>query len=393
VKGRSTVNSKIKNFSMPLVFLGALLFSITCESILPLGLKSVLYALSLSIKEILIFLLPFVIFSLVFNSISRLGAKALKYILIIVPLICSSNFMNTMLSYATANIFLDSSWNLKSAETTVVGLVPAFNLKIPQLLSNDVALFAGVLLGLVFGIFKQNISAKISTYLEIFAKVFFKVLLPIMPLFIVGTTIKLQCDGILASIFGNYFPVLLAFVLSSYGLVLVEFFILSKFSISKVIRYIKNIVPAIITAFGAMSSAAALPLSIKAAEKNIDNKNNAAIIVPSTVNIHLVGDCFFIPMGALAVMTSFGMNMPSFGTYAIFALHFIVAKFAVAAIPGGGVLVMLPIMQNYLGLNTDMLALVTALYILFDPIITSCNVTGNGAMAIIFDRIAGKMKK
>ncbi len=49
---------------------------------------------------------------------------------------------------------------------------------------------------------------------------------------------------------------------------------------------------------------------------------------------------------------------------------------------------MLPIMQAYLGFSSDMLAFIAALYVLFDPIITACNVAGNGAMALIFDRIS-----
>ncbi len=386
------MNSKIKSFILPIIFISALLFSILFESKLPLRFEQIAYALSLTIKDLLIFFLPFVIFSLVFSSISRLGAKAMKYIIIIIPLICCSNFMNTMLSYATSNIFLRGDWNLSNVTQQDSNLIPAFTIQIKQLVSNDIALFSGVILGLTFGILKQDISEKISRKLDWFAKLFFKCLLPIMPLFIIGTTLKLQADGILSAIIEKYLPVLLTFIISAYGLIITELLILSRLRIKKVIGYIKNILPAIVTAFGSMSSAAALPLSIKAAEQNVNEKINAGIIIPSTVNIHLVGDCFFIPMMALTVMMSFGMGMPSIGTYIVFAFHFMLAKFAVAAIPGGGVLVMLPIMQNYLGLNADMLALVTALYILFDPIITSCNVAGNGTMAIIFDRIVGKLK-
>jgi Na+/H+-dicarboxylate symporter len=52
---------------------------------------------------------------------------------------------------------------------------------------------------------------------------------------------------------------------------------------------------------------------------------------------------------------------------------------------------MLPILEKYLGFNADMLGLITAIYIMFDPIITGCNVAGNGSFAIIFDKIAGFM--
>ena len=247
-------------------------------------------------------------------------------------------------------------------------------------------------MGLIIGIRENSYSEKITKCLDFVSKIFFKCLLPVMPLFIIGTALKLQHDGIIASIVSKYLSILIIFVVVAYGMVLCQLTLLAKFSLAKLTKYIQNIMPAIVTAFGSMSSAVAMPLSIKAAEQNVENPRNADIIIPATVNIHLVGDCFFIPMVALAVMVSFGMEMPGLNVYVMFALHFILAKFAVAAIPGGGVLVMLPIMQTYLGLNTDMLALVTAIYILFDPIITTCNVAGNGSLAIIFDKIAEKFK-
>lgn len=62
-------------------------------------------------------------------------------------------------------------------------------------------------------------------------------------------------------------------------------------------------------------------------------------------------------------------------------MYFVLAKFSVAAVPGGGILVMLPILEAYLGLNGEMLSLITALYLLFDPVITCANILGNGAFA------------
>ena len=54
---------------------------------------------------------------------------------------------------------------------------------------------------------------------------------------------------------------------------------------------------------------------------------------------------------------------------------------------------MLPILHSYLGFNTEMMSLITALYILFDPMITCVNILGNGAFAKIIDQInCGIMK-
>lgn len=385
-----------KSYSKPLIFFGALVITLIVGPFLPLYFKSLFYACSLLIKDLLIFSLPFVIFCLIFGSISSLGAKAIKYIAIIIPLICMSNFTNTMFSYLVSGAAIKSGilGSSIAVNNSTSDLIPLFSLNIHNILSNNVALIGGLAFGLAIGIFKRELAINICNYFDKFTKLFFKVLFPLMPIFISGTALKLQHDGILVEICQKYLPVLLVFVISTVGWLLLQFFILAKFNISQFSFYIKNLIPAIVTAFGSMSSAAALPLSIAAAEKNLsNNKANASIIAPSSVNIHLVGDCFFIPMVALSVLTSFGATFPSIISYLTFAFGFVLAKFSVAAVPGGGVLVMLPIMQEYLNMSPEMLGIVTALYILFDPIITTCNVLGNGSLAIVFDNITKKFNK
>ena len=149
--------------------------------------------------------------------------------------------------------------------------------------------------------------------------------------------------------------------------------------------------PAAIAGFGSMSSAAAMPLTIIGAEKNSKNSDLARSVIPITVNIHLVGDCFAIPIFAFAVMKSFGIAEPSFAAYLTFASFFVLAKFSVAAVPGGGILVMLPILEKYLGFNAEMLSLITALYILFDPVITCANVLGNGGFSQVVEKLSRRI--
>jgi Na+/H+-dicarboxylate symporter len=277
---------------------------------------------------------------------------------------------------------------------SVSELLPMFSFNFPRIISNDTALLAGLLAGFASIFLKKGKIEKISTVLEIITKYFFRVLIPIMPLFIIGTAIKLQYDGVLKIILTKYIAVFGMFIIAAYGVLFIQYLLLSGFSMSRFVKSIKNVLPGVITGFGSMSSAAALPLSIKAAEDNVlYSKDTARMIVPATVNIHLVGDCFFIPMVALTIIFSFGMGTPSLYSYSIFAVYFVLAKFAVAAVPGGGILVMLPILQTYLGFNSDMLGLITAVYILFDPVITACNIFGNGALAMMFDRIVARLWK
>ena len=114
--------------------------------------------------------------------------------------------------------------------------------------------------------------------------------------------------------------------------------------------------PVSMSGFSAMSSVISMPLSIIGAENNTNR-------CPITVNIHLVGDCFVIPILAYAILKSYGLAEPTLFNYFIFTFYFVLAKFSVAPIPGGGIIVMLPILEQYLGFNTNMMSLITALFI------------------------------
>jgi Na+/H+-dicarboxylate symporter len=390
----------MKKFAIPIVFLFALFAAMFCENLLPYSVKSFFYAISLMVKECMIFVLPAVIFSLIHTSLEKIGAKALKFLIFIVPLICCSNFLNTVISYFLGYFCIQA--NLISVITQSVpekfsSLTPMFSFSLPKIISSDFALAIGAVSGILYGTIKKKnrnslfseMHERLLHLLDFFMESFFKILIPIMPLFIFGTALKLKHDKVISVILSEYFTLAGIFIISAGGYILTQLFLISRANCGRSIKYLKNLLPAIITGFGSMSSAAALPLSIKAAEENCRDKNNAAIIVPCSVNAHLVGDCFFIPLVALAISFSFGKGLPDFSAYLIFVVHFVVAKFAIAAVPGGGILVMLPILEKYLEFNADMLGLITAVYVMFDPVITAYNVAGNGAFAIIFDRIIG----
>ena len=166
----------------------------------------------------------------------------------------------------------------------------------------------------------------------------------------------------------------------------------SKFNIRQSLSSIKNMLPAALSGFSTMSSAASMPLTLIGTERNAKNKDMVHTVVPATVNIHLIGDCIAIPCFAFAILKNYGLTQPHLFTYLIFTGYFVLAKFSVAAIPGGGIIVMLPILERYLGFNSEMLSLITALYILFDPVITSTNVLGNGAFAKMIDVMTYKGK-
>jgi Na+/H+-dicarboxylate symporter len=60
---------------------------------------------------------------------------------------------------------------------------------------------------------------------------------------------------------------------------------------------------------------------------------------------------------------------------------------AAPGVPGGAIMASIGVLQSMLGFNETQIALMIALYIAMDSFGTACNVTVDGAIAVIMDKI------
>lgn len=369
---------------MPIVLLLIAITIMMVSYVLPLWIQQICYSVSLSIKSIIIFLLPVIIFGLLFKAAVHLASNATKIIISILITVCVSNFAATFLSFYIGHWVYSFNLSMIIPESGN-DLSEVWSLKLPKIIANDKAMFLGIILGIILGKFYTKFAASISDVIDKLISIILKLFTYLIPIFITGFIMKLQFDGVVHTIIKDYSRIFLIIILVQFIYIALAYYILNNFKISEAIFNIKNMLPAAITGFTTMSSAASMPLTIIGAENNAKNKDLAKSVIPATVNIHLIGDCFAIPIFAYAVLKTYAILPPELSTYLIFALYFVLAKFSVAAIPGGGIIVMLPILEKYLGFDSNMMSLITAIYILFDPIITCANILGNGAFAKMID--------
>ena len=373
---------------LALIFGAALLFS---ES-LPEPAKAFFYGLSLSVKSLILFVLPIVVFGLLFKTLQEFSKKASSLIFVILFGIILSNFSSTLTAFLPGSLAYGLDMSLKLPKE-ILPLEPLFVFNLPQIIPTREAMLLGLVSGLVLSRFFPAFSKSLSIFFERGVARLLKGITLLIPLLILGFIVKMKHDQILGLMIKNYALIFVWVLAAALSYILFLYLLASGFRLKLAFERIKNILPASLTGFGAMSSAAAMPLTILGAEKNGKDPSLAASFIPATVNVHLVGDCFAIPIFSFAILKSFGMAMPDLITYFLFASYFVFAKFSVAAIPGGGILVMLPILEKTLGFTPEMLALITALYILFDPVITGMNVLGNGALALILEKFAPTPKR
>jgi Na+/H+-dicarboxylate symporter len=299
-----------------------------------------------------------------------------------------------MISYFCGSVIM----GMHNAPFTISGSVAdpvkaAFELHLPQLIENKFALVIGLVIGISCSLFSlkkvELVANKANKVIMFFMS---KIFIRFLPIFIAGSLLKLLVEGELFDLLRTQ----LTNSLSMIGLLLLYlllwFLIAAGFKLTRLKEIFGNVAPAMITAFSTMSSAAALPLSIEAAEKNTKDPVLANSVVPISMNLHMLGDTICIPVMTLIIMTGFGFPLPSFSEFAIFGVYFILNKFAGAGIPGGTIMVTLSVLQSVFHFTPEMTGLITTVYMVFDPVATTGNVTANGLFVIFIQKILNFFK-
>ena len=147
--------------------------------------------------------------------------------------------------------------------------------------------------------------------------------------------------------------------------------------------------PAYFTALGTQSSAATIPVTLEQTRRNGVSEDIAGFTVPLCATIHMSGSTLKIVACALALMIMQGSHY-DFGMFFGFICMLGITMVAAPGVPGGAIMAALGLLQSMLGFDQEAQALMIALYIAMDSFGTACNVTGDGAIAIIIDRLMKK---
>lgn len=375
---------------LPFLLILAIVLSILLNPIIPLPIKQLIYACSLTIKSIVLFLLPFIVFGLLFKTFVKLSDNALTVIVLIFGCVCASNFFNTSLTQILGIFLYHFDFNMGDKISVTSQLTPYFSVTLPNVIKNEWALFGGIVGGLGTAFWDRKLANNLSRKADIIVKKMFSIISVLIPLFIIGFVIKCASENILVHLIKSYSLIFAIYVCYAACYCFVFYLLVNKGILRKTIDCLKNMLPAAITALSTMSSAITMPVTILCTEKNVKHKDLASSVISTTTNIHLLGDCLAIPMLAYALLKYYSIPEPTCVEYLVFTIFFVIAKFSVAAVPAGGIIIMTPILEKYLHFTPEMSSLIIAIYMIFDPIVTSFNVLGNGALAKLIDQLYDK---
>lgn len=382
--------------NLPLQLMLMILVVFIAGDYISLGAKEFFYTISVLIKDLLVLALPYIIFAYLFSTLLALQNGAILFVITLVAGVILMNFLGLNIAYFLSGIITQAS-GLKAVSLDVSREVALmWKLPVPHfvrgILKNEYGLALGVIAGVGLGALNvPNLSCLSERLKAGAAFILNKMFIPVVPLFILGFLMKMEHEGTLQCVLKQYGPVYLMILAVQLIYILALFGIGAKFNPSTWIGYLRNMLPPAITGISTMSSAAALPFSLAAAEQNTRNPLIARSVIPATVNINLMGDSIGVPLKILATMVTFGFGLPEYSLFLTFAGYYVMYMFTIAAIPGATIIVMAPLIQQIFGFNNEMLGLATALYILYDAFGTTMNVMGNGAFVVLYNRVFGQI--
>lgn len=394
---------EIQSTQKPVKFQAELLIKIIIAIIVGIGLGLILSLFSggIVIAKILMifnsifsnflsFVIPLLIIGLVAPGIGHLGKDAGKLLLITLVMAYAFTFFAGFSTYGAASLIypymLDGAVLSVNADTTNT-IKPYFTIDMPPVMSVTSALILAFVLGFGLAVTKtEKIMDVVDDLRVIINKIISSVIIPLLPFYILTIFMNITFVGEISKVLVVFIKIIILIFVLTVILLLIFFSIAGIVAKKNPLTLLKRMMPAYITALGTSSSAATIPVTYESTLSNGVKTSIASFVIPLCATINMPGSMLKIVACSLAVIYTTGMDI-SFSQYSIFILTLAVAMVAAPGVPGGAIMTALAPLSAILGFSQETNALMIALYIVMDSFGTATNVTGDGAIAVILDKI------
>lgn len=344
-------------------------------------------------SEFLGFLIPLIIVGLVTPAIADIGKGAGKLLVVTTLLAYGATIFSGFLSYGVSQTIFPSliSSNVQIEQISEAqGIKPFFTVSIPAPLNVMTSLVMAFTLGLgIANLNTQSLKDMFGEFRDIITKTIQVVVLPLLPIYIFGIFFNMTHSGEVFKVLAMFVKIIGVIFVMHIFLLLFQYAIAGIFAKKNPLRLLSRMMPAYFTALGTQSSAATIPVTLRQTILNGVNKDIAGFVIPLCATIHLSGSTMKIVACAIALMMMQGIGY-DFQSIAGFIFMLGITMVAAPGVPGGAIMAALGILSSMLGFDDKSLALMIALYIAMDSFGTACNVTGDGALALIIDKFFGK---
>ena len=219
------------------------------------------------IGQLIKFTIPLIIFFYIASGIASLPQGSGSLLSKTVGLAYGSTIIAGMLAYLVASSVLPglTSGNVVEAAAEGEKLKGFIDIAIPPLFDVMTALTLAFIFGIgISAINADKLRSGINQSRDIIDVLLAKVIIPALPFYIAGVFAEMSVDGTVFSTLKT-FGVVLVLAISMHWLWITVLYVSTGLSMGRSpIALLKNMMPAYFTALGTMSSAATIPVSLKA---------------------------------------------------------------------------------------------------------------------------------
>ncbi len=342
-------------------------------------------------SNFLSFTIPLLIIGLVAPGIGHLGRDAGKLLLITIAMAYTFTLFSGFSTYGITSLIypmlLEGSQLLSPNADLSNSIKPYFTIDMPPIMSVTSALIFAFVLGFGLAVTKtERIMHVIDDLRIIINKIISSVIIPLLPFYIFTIFMSITYMGEIGRVLSVFIKIIVLIFILTIILLLIFFIVAGLIAKRNPIKLLIRMLPAYVTALGTSSSAATIPVTLESTLSNGVRSSIASFVIPLCATINLSGSMLKIVSCSLAVIYTTNMDI-SFSQYSAFIFTLAVAMVAAPGVPGGAIMTALAPLSAVLGFTQEANALMIALYIVMDSFGTATNVTGDGAIAVILDKI------
>ena len=267
---------------------------------------------------------------------------------------------------------------------------PYMTIDMPPVMGVTTSLILAFILGLglavINGSYFKNV---LIEFRDLVTMLISKAIIPFLPLYIFGIFLKMGAEGQVATVLQVFVKVIVIIFIMHVLLLLFQFTVAGAIAKKNPFKALVTMLPAYMTALGTQSSAATIPVTLEQAKKNGVNPDIAGFVIPLCATVHLAGSILKIVACAYAIVWMMGLPA-GVDVFGWFICMLGITMVAAPGVPGGAIMAALGLLTSMLGFDETTQGLMIALYIAMDSFGTACNVTGDGAIALIIDKIYKK---
>ena len=343
-------------------------------------------------SQFLSFAIPLIIIGLVTPAIADLGRGAGKWLGITTAIAYASTLFSGFLTYVVCAGFLPrllAGTALSDVEEPGSALETYFSIEMPAPVPVMTALLLSFVLGIGLSMVPRGVLRKgFIEFRAIITRLIERIIIPLLPLHIFGIFLNLTYTGEAWSVMRALMRVVVVVLVLEVVILGVQYVVAGFIGGKNPVRAVVTMMPAYLTALGTSSSAATIPVTLAQTKKNGVSDAVASFTVPLCATIHLAGSTSKIFAFAFAIVLTQGLTISTV-QWVGFIFMLGITMIAAPGVPGGAIMAATGLLSSMLGFDDAQIALMIATYIAMDSFGTATNVTGDGAIAIVVDRLAG----